>query len=276
MEFLRGLLENIRKQTTLVHHLTNYVTVNDCANIALACGGSPIMGDEIDEVEQIVSQCHSLVINIGTANSRTVASMIQAGRCANNLDLPILLDPVGAGASIFRKNAVASLLQEVNFTVIKGNISEMRTLAGEMMSTCGVDASQADLVNESNLYSEGIFARKLSVLTGAVIVITGPIDIVTDSSQIFAIRNGHLQMSNVTGTGCMLGTLIGCFIGANPGHPMEASVAATALMGVCGELAYEKMIQIDAGLNTFRSLLIDAVGKMDGQQLISRAKIESF
>lgn len=148
METFVGLLSRVRSRTPLVHFLTNYVAVNDCANMTLACGGSPVMADQGSEVEQMVALCSALVINIGTANERVLDSMLLAGRRANELGIPVVLDPVGVGASDFRNDAVRELLREVNFSLIKGNISEIFFLAGGMASTRGVDAARADLVRE--------------------------------------------------------------------------------------------------------------------------------
>lgn len=267
------MLKNVREKTPLVHFITNYVTVNDCANITLACGGSPIMADEKSEVEEMTSLCSALVINIGTANLRTLDSMICAGRHANDLDIPVILDPAGVGASSFRNNAVNLLLQEINFSIIKGNISEIKFLSDGIISTQGVDASKSDLVNEDNLPEAVTFARKISMITGSVIVITGPIDIIADSTQAYAIYNGHPSMPLVTGTGCMSAALLGCFAGANPDVLLDAAVASTALMGICGETAYLKKEQTGVGLSTFRSLLIDSVGDADAKLLEEKIRI---
>lgn len=240
MDFIKGLLSNVRDKTPHVHFLTNYVTVNDCANITLACGGLPIMTDEISEAEQISSLCAAMVINIGTANEGTLSAMLRAGRHANDCGIPIVLDPVGAGASDFRNNAVNQLLREVNFTAIKGNISEIKFLSNGITSTQGVDASTEDLVCEETLNDTFLFSRQLSVMTGSIIIITGPIDIVADSQRGYAVRNGHPMMAQVSGTGCMSGAVAGCFLGAAPNCPLESMVASTAAIGLCGELAFEK------------------------------------
>ncbi|MDD2970781.1 MAG: hydroxyethylthiazole kinase [Lachnospiraceae bacterium] len=274
MDAIKGLLPNVRSKAPLVHFLTNYVTVNDCANITLACGGSPIMADEKSEVEQISSLCAAVVINIGTVNVRTLSAMLQAGRYANDCGIPIILDPAGAGASDFRNDAVSRLLREVNFTAIKGNISEVKFLSNGIMSTQGVDASTEDLVCEETLYDTLVFSRQLSVMTGSVIMITGPIDIVADSQRGYAIRNGHPMMARVSGTGCMSGAVAGCFLGANPSCALESMVVSTAAMGLCGELAYEKKTMLDAGVSTYRNLMIDAMDKLTEDVLAERAKIQ--
>ena len=150
IDMFEEILQNVYKNKPMVHNITNYVTVNDCANIILACGGSPIMADDIDEVCEITGICKSLVINIGTLNSRTVRAMASAGRKANELSHPVVLDPVGAGASRLRTDTAMQLLEEVRFAVIRGNISEIKTLASGSGTTKGVDADVADKVTEEN------------------------------------------------------------------------------------------------------------------------------
>lgn len=147
----KEILDNVRSKTPLVHNITNYVTVNDCANILLACGGSPIMSDDIDEVEEITTICSSLNINIGTLNSSTIPSMFAAGKKANSLNHPVVLDPVGAGASKLRTQTALKLLKDIKFTVIRGNISEIKTIAGGTQNTKGVDADISDKVTRDTL-----------------------------------------------------------------------------------------------------------------------------
>ena len=171
------MLENVRGKCPLIHNITNYVTVNDCANIVLACGASPIMSDDQSEVEEITTICGGLNINIGTLNKRTIESMFLAGKRANALNHPAVLDPVGAGASKLRTETAQKLLEEVKFTVIRGNISEVKTLASGSGTTKGVDADVADKVSEENLDSAVAFAKAFAEKTGAVIAITGAIDI---------------------------------------------------------------------------------------------------
>ena len=178
---LKTAFENLRSRSPLIHNITNYVTVNDCANMVLACGASPIMADDAAEVEDITTICGGLNINIGTLNSRTITSMLLAGKKANQLGHPVVLDPVGAGASRLRTDTAFRLLRDVKFTVIRGNISEIKTLASGAGTTKGVDADVADKVTEENLDSAVAFAKKFAAQTGAVIAITGAIDIVADA-----------------------------------------------------------------------------------------------
>jgi len=269
-----GILKNVHDNTPLVHCITNYVTVNDVANVLLACGGSPIMSDDEKDAVEITSLCNALVINIGTLNERTISTMLMTGKKANELSHPVVLDPVGAGASKLRTDTTFKLLEEVKFSVIRGNISEIKTVSKGSGTTKGVDADVSDAVTENNLDETVSFAKELSARTNAVIVITGAIDIVADSNKAYVIRNGHPMMSKVSGTGCMLTAIIAAYCAANPGSHLDASAAAVCAMGLCGELAYDKVVKNDAGTSSYRTYLIDAISKLDVKILEGGMKIE--
>lgn len=272
---LEKLLNNVKEKRPLIHNITNYVTVNDCANILLASGASPIMADDIEEVEEITSICTGLNINIGTLNARTINSMIKAGKKANELNHPVLLDPVGAGASTLRTNTANKLIAEVNFDVIRGNISEIKTLAIGSGTTSGVDASIDDAVTEENLLNVIEFVKEFAAKTNAIIAITGAIDIVANKDKAYCIYNGHPLMSSVTGTGCQLSALITAYISANLDNKLEAVVAAICAMGVCGEIAYQRMSELD-GNSSYRNYIIDAIYNLDGKTLTSKAKYKQY
>jgi len=226
MECFGEILDMVRRKGPVVHSITNYVTVNDCANIILAAGGSPIMADDAAEVEQIVALSSALVINIGTLNERTVASMLAAGKRANALNIPVVLDPVGAGASDLRNDTLRRLLQDVRFAVIKGNSSEIRFLAGEKATARGVDSDEGVMVSEGNISEAARMASSLSAATGAVVVVSGRIDIVAHTKGAWAVSNGDPLMTRVTGTGCMTAAIVGCCVGrgpnrAAPGQPVR-------------------------------------------------------
>lgn len=265
------ILENVKSKTPLVHNITNYVTVNDCANILLAAGGSPIMADDISEISDITSICSSLVINIGTLNNRTVESMLAAGKLSNELGHPVILDPVGAGASKLRNETTLRLLKEVKFAVIRGNISEIRFVAGMSSNTSGVDANSAD---SSDVESIKKIAKNLSKSTGAVIAITGAVDVVADNEKTYIIRNGHPMMGKVSGTGCMLSSLIGAYAGANYDNILEAAACAVTVMGLSGELAFAKLTEVGGGTGTFRMLIIDYVSQITNTIINGGRKIE--
>ena len=265
--------ENVRQKSPLIHNITNYVTVNDCANMLLACGGSPIMADDLDDAVEITAICGGLNLNIGTLNQRTIPTMFAAGKRAKELGHPVVLDPVGAGASKLRTDTALGLLNEVHPTVTRGNISEIKTLALGSGTTKGVDADVADKVTEDNLDGAVAFAKDFAKRTGAVIAITGAIDIVADGERAFCIRNGHPMMSAITGTGCQLSALTAAFVTANPDTPLEAVAAAVCAMGLCGEIAFKRLTEMD-GNSSYRNYIIDAMYRLTPVALGEGAKYE--
>lgn len=270
---LSAALKNVRATTPLVHCITNYVTVNDCANALLACGGSPIMSDEPADVIDIQAICGGLVLNIGTLNEHTIEGMYAAGARARELGHPIVLDPVGAGASKLRTATASGLLDKCGAQVIRGNMSEMKALAGAAATTRGVDANPDDAVTDANLAESAAFAKALASKTGAVIAITGAIDIVADADRAVAIRNGVPIMGKITGTGCMLTCITAAYAVANPDAPLEAAVAAVAGMGIAGEIGAARMQPVD-GNASLRTYIIDALYNMNGEALAAVARIE--
>ena len=264
----REMLENVREKRPLIHNITNYVTANDCANMLLACGASPIMADDEQEAADITGICDGLTINLGTLSSRKLRAMHLAGKRANALSHPVILDPVGVGASGWRREAALGLLEEVKCTVIRGNASEIKALA-----LGGVDADLADEITPQNLEKMTAFAKAFSEKTGAVIAVTGAIDIVADSRTAYRIRNGHPMMSAVTGAGCQLSALTAAFVAANPDRPLEAAAAAVCAMGLAGEIAFGRLSPQD-GNGTYRNYLIDAIYRMTPQTLEKGADYE--
>lgn len=270
---LKECIDNLRKKAPLIHNITNYVTVNDVANIILACGASPIMADEIEEVEEITSICNGLNINIGTLNARTIPAMMAAGKKAQELNHAILLDPVGAGASTLRTNTALKLMEQIKFTVIRGNMSEIKALHQQGGDSRGVDVCEADKVTEDNLQETARFLQQFSRLHGCIVAVTGAIDLVTDGEQVYALRNGRPEMGQITGTGCQLSGLMTAYLAANQEKPLEAAVTAVAAMGVAGEAAFVHMKEYE-GNSTYRNRIIDAICHMDGKTLENLAKVE--
>lgn len=269
----KDLFDNVKKKHPLIHNITNYVTVHDCANILIACGAAPIMADEADEVEEIMAICHGLNINIGTLCRRTISSMLIAGKRANALGRPVVLDPVGVGASTLRMDTALQLLEEVKFTVIKGNISEMKALASGGGTTRGVDANLADRITEDNLYQVVAFAKAFAEETRTVIAITSAIDVVSDGKTAYCIHNGHPMMESYTGAGCQLSALVTAFVAANPDRPLEATAVAVATMGLAGEIAYERLSETD-GNASYSNYTIDSIYNMTPEDLEKRVKYE--
>lgn len=268
------LCTKLHESTPLVHCITNYVTVNDCANILLASGGSPIMADEPAEAAEMTAICSGLDINIGTLNSRTIPAMLEAGKAAKALGHPVLLDPVGAGATKLRTDTAVRILEEVHPTVVRGNISEIKTLALGSSTTRGVDANDADKVTDENLDQVITWAKALAEKTGAVIVITGAIDIAANAEKAYVVRNGHPMMANITGSGCMLSAYMTAAI-CTGGDALEACAQCLCAMGIAGERAYAKLQALEGGNSTFRNLLIDEVYKLTDAVLAEEAHYEA-
>lgn len=257
----------------LIHNITNYVTVNDVANVILACGGSPIMSDETEDVEDITSLCGGLNINIGTLHKTSIEGMFRAGRRANELGHPVVLDPVGAGASALRTDTALSLMNELRLSAVRGNISEIRTLAEGGGNTKGVDADISDAVTESTLDEAVAFVKTFARNAGCIIAVTGAIDLVSDGTVCYVIRNGRPEMGKITGTGCQLSGVMTAYLAANPDRRLEAAAAAVCMMGVAGETGWSRMRNGD-GNATYRNRIIDAVYNMTGDELEKGAKYE--
>jgi len=256
------LLDRVRENRPLVHHITNYVTVNDCANITLGIGASPVMADAIDEAADIAAIAGALVLNMGTLNERTIPSMIAAGKSANAKGVPVVFDPVGAGASKLRNDTAARLIGELKLSVLRGNISEIKFVAGLGSTTKGVDASESDIAGIDDV---GRIVKSLAKKLGCVVVVSGKVDTVSDGDKVICIENGHPMLGNLTGTGCMCSSLVGSFCGAARDEPLAAAAAAMLCMGVAGELAHENAGHLGAG--SFHVALHDAVSRLDGATL---------
>jgi len=270
---LEDCITEVREKSPLIHNITNYVTVNDVANILLALGANPIMSDEPEDVQDITSICGGLNINIGTLNKRSIEAMFLAGHRANELGHAVLLDPVGAGASRLRTETALKLSEEIRFDMIRGNISEIKTMACGSGTTKGVDADTADAVTEENLDRMVLFAKSFAEDRNCIIAITGAIDLVADKKQCYVIRNGRPEMCRITGTGCQLSGMMTAFAVANPERRLEAAAASVCAMGLAGEIGFANMREGD-GNSTYRNRIIDAVYNMNAGQLKEGAKYE--
>jgi hydroxyethylthiazole kinase len=231
------------------------------------------MSDEPDDVLDITSICKGLNINIGTLNKRSIEAMFISGRKAKELGHIVLLDPVGAGASKLRTETALKIMNEIKPDIIRGNISEIKTLALGSGTTKGVDADDADTVTEGNLDSMVEFAKEFSSKTGAIIAITGAIDLVADSETCYVIRNGIPEMSKITGTGCQLSGIATAYAVANPDKKTKAIAASVCVMGLAGEIGYANL-KPGEGNSTLRNLIIDAIYNMDAETLNKGAKYE--
>ncbi len=265
----------LRRRAPLVHCITNYVTVNDCANILLAAGASPVMADSPEEVREITTLADALTVNIGTLNAQTISGMSLAAQTAQKQGKPAVLDPVGAGASSFRTSAAERLLASGAFSLFRGNASELRALAGESFRSRGVDASKNDQITSGNLSESVSYVRQFALDRHCVAAVSGPIDIISDGHRTALIRNGVPLMSRVTGAGCMLSVLCAAFLGAVKEKHLyfEAVTAAVCALGVCGEIAAARLTE-GQGNAAFRIKLIDAVCCLDGSVLDRRSHVE--
>ncbi|KJR46963.1 Hydroxyethylthiazole kinase [Desulfosporosinus sp. I2] len=254
----------VKEQSPLIHHITNYVTVNDCANIVLAIGGSPVMADDQEEVAEMVSFASALVLNIGTLNSRTINSMLVAGLRAKELGVPVILDPVGVGATTLRTNTAEKLIKTLKPEVIRGNMSEIKVLAGQNVAIKGVD-SIADEQGSS------VIAKNFAAELGCVIAITGKTDVVSDGRKVCMLDNGHRILADVTGTGCMTTSLVGTFCGVTKDY-YSATVAGIITMGLAGEIAHASL-HPGEGIGTFRNRLMDCIYNLTPEILATKGKI---
>ena len=267
-------LRAVREKAPLVQCITNMVTVNDCANILLAAGGSPTMAHHPLEVAEAVAGVQALVLNLGAVAH--AEAMLIAGKEANRLGVPVILDPVAVGFTTLRRATCARLLEEIRFTVIRGNASEIRALARREAGGSGVDAAAADAITEDTLPAADALCRDLARRTGAVVALSGAVDLLTDGTTTVLLRNGSPTMGRITGSGCMLSALMGAFCGASPDRPLSAAAAAAAAMDLAGETAEALRLQKGTGNATFRIDLIDAVFNFTEDQLTQGVRYEIY
>lgn len=286
-------IEGVRRIQPIVHCITNYVAANDVANMVLAAGASPIMADGLREAEDIAAVSHGLALNLGTLRETAVDAMILAGKKSAQLGHPVLLDPVGAAAAAFRREIALRILKEVPCSVVRGNASEIRAIAQELLGEpqtdgfhCrGVDSDRDSELTQDNQMETVKAMKLLSRRTGAVIVMTGEIDVVADENQVCLVKNGCSMMRRITGSGCMMDGIITAFLAAGfcekdhikpqtGDDVFQATVYAVAAVGICGELAYEKTMNAEGGTGTFHMYFIDAMSLLTDEMIRRRIRIE--
>jgi len=255
-------LKKVREKKPLVHNITNYVVMNYTANALLACGASPVMAHATEEVEEMVSLAGALVLNIGTLTPQWVEAMLRAGRKANALKVPIVLDPVGSGATLLRTDSAKRLTRELSIQVVRGNASEVLSLAKKDARTKGVDSIHS--VEEAQ---EAAIALAGDLKT--TLAITGRVDLITDGKRICKVHNGHEMMGRVTGTGCTATVMIGAFLAVDP-DPVEATTTALAYFGLAGEKAATQT----ENPGSYQIALLDALFSIHEEDLRKGAKIE--
>lgn len=271
---LSALLARVRERRPLVHHITNYVTVNDCANVTLCAGGSPVMAHAPEEVEEMVALSGALVLNIGTLAPDQIEAMLRAGAEANRRNIPIVLDPVGVGATTLRTASARRLLDELDIRILKGNAGEIGVLAGAEARVRGVDS--AGVAGDV-----AAIAREFAARERLVVVVSGPVDVVSDGQRTLFVENGHVMMESISGAGCMLASVTGVFaaVGASTlvaetpdtqsDDPFFAAVAACAAFGLAGERAAEKA----SGPYSFKTALFDELARLTPDALARGARI---
>jgi hydroxyethylthiazole kinase len=254
-------LAAIRERKPLVHQITNYVVMNETANATLALGALPVMAHALQEVEEMAVAASALVLNIGTLSDEWVEAMLAAGRAANRSGAPVVLDPVGAGATGYRTETALQLLDDLDIAVVRGNSAEIATLAGQEAEIRGVEAVGSEGGPE--------LAREAARSLGCVVAVTGPVDHVSDGERSYALANGHELLGTVSGTGCMSTAVTGCFLAVRGDDPLEASAEALVAFGAAGEDA----AQDARGPGSFHVALYDALYALDPETLDSRVKL---
>lgn len=270
-------LKNIKEKNALTHCITNSVTINDCANAVLAIGGSPFMAEDAEELEEVVTIADVLVINIGKLSKSQIESMKISAKTANETNTPIILDPVGVGVTELRNRTTMDLIENYDITAIRGNISEIKAIAklsgvlDESNTAKGVDVNADDIITEENLKANGDLICELADKLDTVILASGPLDILSDGEITVVIDNGDDMMPLITGSGCMLSSIVGSCIGGS--SPFEGSLVAILAMNIAGEKARAKVDANDEGTGSFRAYLIDYLYRTDSETLINEANI---
>ncbi|MEE0942622.1 MAG: hydroxyethylthiazole kinase [Methanobrevibacter sp.] len=270
-------LSQIKEKNPLTHCITNSVTINDCANAVLAIGGSPFMAEDAEELEEVVTIADALVINIGKLSKEQINSMNVSAKAANETDTPIILDPVGVGVTELRNKTTMNLINNYNMAAIRGNITEIKSIAklvgviDENNTAKGVDVNIDDIITEENLSANGEIIRELAEKLDTTILASGPIDILSDGKTTIAIDNGDDMMPLITGSGCMLSSIVGSCIGGST--PLEGSLVAILAMNLAGEKARAKVDEKDEGTGSFRAYLIDYLYKTNAESLINESNI---
>jgi hydroxyethylthiazole kinase len=256
-------LRRMREQKPLVHQITNYVVMNETANATLAVGALPVMAHAREEVEEMAAIAGALVINIGTLSEHWVQAMLLAGHAANAAGVPVVLDPVGAGATTYRTDTARKLLAALEIAVVRGNAGEVATLVGVEAEMRGVESMGAAA-------SGGELAREAATKLGCVVSVTGPVDHVSDGERTYSVANGHPLLGAVTGTGCMSTALTGCFVAVCGENVLEGATSALVAFGVAGEVA----AQDAKGPGSFHVALYDALYNLDPDTLDEQARAE--
>lgn len=275
---IKNNLKIIKEKNSLTHCITNSVTINDCANAVLAIGGSPFMAEDAEELEEVVTIADVIVINIGKLSKNQIKSMKISAKKANETNTPIVLDPVGVGVTNLRNKTTIDLIENYEITAIRGNITEIKAIAklmgilDESNTAKGVDVNVDDIITEKNLKDNADIIKELASKLNTTILASGPIDILTDGETTIAIDNGDDMMPLITGSGCMLSSIVGSCIGGT--NPLEGTLVAILAMNIAGEKARAKVDERDEGTGSFRTYLIDYLYKTNAESLVNEANIK--
>lgn len=259
------LIDELRLTNPLVHNITNIVVANDSANGLLAIGASPFMSSTIAEMEEVALIADVVVLNMGTLNDEQLTAMILAGKKANELGKPVVLDPVGAGATSYRKQAVEKLLSQVKPTLIRGNAGEIAAIEGSAWSAKGVDAGtgSGDVTK---------IAENLALKLNCFIAVSGATDTITDGSKSYLVKNGTPYFTKMTGAGCLHGCVCGAFLAVDKNLSLESVVTASVMYALAGELVAEQLTEVSVG--SFRTYLLDQLSSLDSLMVQQKANIE--
>ena len=273
-------VKNVKENAPLTFCITNFVTVTDCANAALAIGASPIMSNGAEEGGEIVNIASALVINIGTLSKSQNELMRNSANQAKEIGKPIIFDPVGAGVSGLRNDMTKEIVENYPLALVRGNMSEIKAITqlinldlNETKDAAGkgVDVAESDIISKDTLEANALIVKELAKELNTVVIASGPIDIISDGEKTFGLDNGDEMMPLITGSGCMLTTIIGSYVGAN--DALTGGITACTLMTVAGENAADYVRENNLGTGSFRTLLIDNLYKLTAEDLVERANL---
>ena len=273
-------VKNVKENAPLTFCITNFVTVTDCANAALAIGASPIMSNGAEEGGEIVNIASALVINIGTLSKSQNELMRNSANQAKEIGKPIIFDPVGAGVSGLRNDMTKEIVENYPLALVRGNMSEIKAITqlinldlNETKDAAGkgVDVAESDIISKDTLGANALIVKELAKELNTVVIASGPIDIISNGEKTFGLDNGDEMMPLITGSGCMLTTIIGSYVGAN--DALIGGITACTLMTVAGENAADYVRENNLGTGSFRTLLIDNLYKLTAEDLVERANL---
>ena len=267
LEALVQLKEKVKSEAPLIHYLTHAIVMNDCANVILGLGAKPIMAEHPLEAEEITSLSKALGVNLGNISDSRMMAIEHSAKVANERQIPWCIDLVGVGCSSLRKDFAKTLIQNYKPHVIKGNMSEIKAISGIESHACGIDVGALDEVNEARLLECAKWLKDLSKRVGAVIVVTGAIDLISTQESTYAIYNGCPLLAKLTGTGCMLTGMIATYLAE--GNALESSLLATLMMGITGELSSKAK-----GNGSFKVSLLDELYSMEAKTLLEKMRFK--